>query len=85
VSVKRLAELYEIHRTTVLDHLKRAGVPTRPNRRKLTDEQVKEAARLYQGGLSLKAVGQRFGVDAQTVRKKLKKAGVTIRPKPGSN
>jgi DNA invertase Pin-like site-specific DNA recombinase len=82
-SVNQLQDRYKISRTTVLEHLKRAGVSRRPDVRKLTDEQAKKAALLYEGGLSLAKVGERFGVDAQTVRRQLQRDGVSIRSRNG--
>lgn len=81
-SVTQLARHWDIHRTTVMAHLKRHDVPTRPHRRKLTDQQVSEAARLYQAGTSLNTLGQHYFVDPQTVSRELKAINVTIRP-PG--
>jgi DNA-binding CsgD family transcriptional regulator len=82
-SHRQLAARFGVHRETVLEHLKRRGVPGRPNRRKLSDEQVQAAARLYESGLSLAQVGETFGVNAQTIRTHLSRAGVPIRPRRG--
>jgi hypothetical protein len=82
-SVAELARLYHIHRTTVLDHLKRAGVPRRFTRRKLTDGDVQAAAELYGQGLSLAKVGKKFGVDATTITREFRQLHVTIRPRRG--
>lgn len=43
-TVPELVKRFQVHRTTVLAHLERQGVPRRPNHGKLTDEQVAEAA-----------------------------------------
>jgi DNA-binding CsgD family transcriptional regulator len=82
-SVQNLAARFGIHRTTVLDHLKRRGVPRRPRVRKLTDRQIARAAEEYRSGDSLKALGERYGVDAATVRTHLARADVQIRPRRG--
>lgn len=79
-SVRQLARDWNVHRTTVMDHLKRHNIPRRPHVRKMTDTQVEEAAELYRAGTSLAKLGSRYHVDPQTVSKELKRAGVTIRP-----
>ncbi len=81
-SVRQLTETWDIHRTTVLDHLERNNIPRRPTVRKLTDTQLKEAADLYRAGNPLKTLGAKYSVDPQTVSRELKKVGVQIRP-PG--
>lgn len=67
-SVTELAKQYKIHRTTVMDHMKRAGVPGRPQLRKMTHEQVREAVRLRADGVSLAELGRKYGVDPGTVK-----------------
>jgi len=75
-----LAERFGIGRTTVIEHLKREGVPGRrwPGRT-LNAAQLEEAGRLYETGLNLIAVAERFGVDRRYLRKALPVAGFTIR------
>ena len=65
VTVPLLTRRYGIHRTTVLGHLEQLGIERRAHVRKLTDEQVVLAAKLYATGLSLAAVGSRLGVDVR--------------------
>jgi ribosomal protein S27AE len=48
--------------------------------RKLTEEQVKEAACMYQRGLSYQVVGSYFGVTRQAIWELLKSRGVESRP-----
>jgi hypothetical protein len=66
-----------------MEHLRRQGVEKRrwPGRT-LPAEQVEEAGRLYQTGLNLEAVAERFDVDRRYVRKALPAAGFPIR-RPG--
>jgi len=66
-SVFRLAARFNIHRTTVLAHLGRNGVPRRRMGPKLSDADVDEAAILYRDGLSLELIGHRFLVAPDTV------------------
>jgi transposase len=78
-SVPQLVESWGVHRTTVLAHLERRGVPRRRNTRKLTDDQVSEAARRYRQGDSLDTVAAHFGVSQRTIGRELKTFGVVIR------
>ena len=71
--------------------LKRRGVTMRPpvrlgteGKRILTDEQHAEAARLYQTGLSLDAVGVHFGISQHAVINALSRLGVQRRPRGGA-
>jgi len=45
---------------------------------------VQDAAQLYRKGESLKVVATRFGVDARTLAREFRRAGVTIRPRQGA-
>jgi DNA invertase Pin-like site-specific DNA recombinase len=76
-TVKNLAATYGIHRTTVLDHLKRQGVPRR--RSKLNRVDIDKAVSLYAQGNSGEAIAAELRVAASTVRRELKRAGVTLR------
>lgn len=81
--INHLARQFGIHRATVITHLERAGVPGRrwPGRT-LAPEQIKAAGRLYNSGLSLVAVGERFDVDKRYLSRALPEAGFRLRP-PG--
>jgi transposase len=67
----------------VLAHLDRNGVPRRQTAPKLSAKDVARAADLYRDGLSLAAIGHRFGVNASTVGKALRRVDVQIRPRRG--
>ncbi len=82
VSIAELGERYRLGRTAVFAHLRRSGIQTKAERRRLTDDQVTEAAKLYESGESLKTVAKYFYVNVKTMRKLLAEAGVTIR-RPG--
>jgi hypothetical protein len=82
-SVLQLAARFNIHRTTVLAHLERNGVPRRRSGPKLSDEDVDEAAVLYRDGLSLEVIGRHFLVAPDTIAKALRHVGVQIRPRRG--
>ncbi|MBF6177715.1 helix-turn-helix domain-containing protein [Nocardia otitidiscaviarum] len=72
---------YRIGKGTVLKLLRDAGVAIR--NQGLSDEQVGDATRLYESGLSLARIGERFGVDASTVHKALVRRGVPMRDTHG--
>lgn len=77
VGVGVLAERYGIHRATVATHLRRRNVlRCRPG---LDVNEQAEAVRLYRAGMSLRAIGQRMGVDRKAVRALVVTAGVAIR------
>jgi hypothetical protein len=82
-SVRQLPETFRINRTTVLAHLERTGVARRANSRKLTDEQVHDAATRYASGLSLKIVAKAFYVNEATLSTEFRKAGTPIRARRG--
>ena len=75
-TVNELAKQFSIHRTTVLAILRRADTPLRT---KMDEQQLKDAIELYESGLSLKKIAVPLGVDPETVRRALKKAGVQMR------
>ncbi|GAB3474063.1 terminase gpP N-terminus-related DNA-binding protein [Amycolatopsis cihanbeyliensis] len=76
-TVYELAEQFKIGRNTVCRILRRHHVPMR--RRGLTPEQVTEAVQLYHQGWTPPRIGQRMGVDAVTIRRRLREHGLTIR------
>lgn len=79
VNVAGLATSFKIHRTTVMARLRRRGVRTRRNVRKLNDEQVDQAAGLYVSGMPLAAVGTELGVNAEVIRRELIRTGIARR------
>lgn len=72
-----VARQFGLHRTTVRAILDRAGIAVRP--REMSHTQVRLATKLYADDLSLQAVGERLGFNAQTIRTHLSRAGVPIR------
>jgi DNA-binding transcriptional ArsR family regulator len=77
VTVYELAIEFGVHRTTISQHLKAAGVQMRLQ--PLSEQEVGTAATLYATGLSLANVGQQLGVNASTVYQALKQHGVEMR------
>ena len=60
-----LSRRYGIHRTTVMEHLRRKGVPKQGP--KLTREQIAQAKYLRNLGMGYEKIGAVFGVDGETV------------------
>jgi hypothetical protein len=79
-TINELATTFGIHRTTALVHLERQGAPRRSG---TVTRNINEATRLYEDGWSLARVGEHFAVDGETVRRPLRAAGVTLRPRRG--
>ena len=78
--IDKLASVFDVHRTTVMTHLDRAGVERRTG---VIDRHLDEARDLYESGSSLARVAERFGVDGETVRQAFKNAGISLRPRRG--
>lgn len=71
-SVYALGRRFGIHRTTVSEHLKRAGVPTRGvKQRTLTAEQIAEVQRLREARMSIARIATAIGTTEYTVRREL--------------
>jgi Helix-turn-helix domain len=82
-SLKDVAREFGVHHRTVADHLERLGIPRRVNFPKLSVAESKHAVARYGAGESLAVVGKALNVDASTVQRALKRAGVQLRPRPG--
>jgi transposase-like protein len=82
-SIDSLAAQNGVNRTTIIHHLDRRGIGRRRSVRKMTDRSVRQAAKNYEAGESLKVVAQRFGVDPRTLASEFRRAGVAIRPRRG--
>ena len=79
VSALELARKYKTHRHTIAAHLKREGIAVR-GQLKMTSELVNRAKTLYAEGQTPVTIGKQLGVEASTVGKALKRAGVRLRP-----
>ena len=84
-TISQLAVDFGVHRTTVASHLDRHGVPRHSEQTTWYDEILTHAAELDATGLSLADVADQFGVDAQTVANRLRRARVAIRPDGAGN
>ena len=68
--------------STIIGILRANNVVVR--RQPMTAQQVGEAARLYESGLSLSQVATALDVNQETMRVAIMKAGVEIRPATGA-
>ena len=82
-TISQLATEFGVHRTTVPAHLDRRSVPRHSEQTAWDDDILNEAAERYAAGLSLADVGDRYGIDAQTVANRFRRAGVHVRPRRG--
>lgn len=82
-TVKDLACEYGVHRATVMDHLRRNEIPRRSDTRRWTPDQLREATDLYHQGNSIRVLGERYHLDPSTVARRLRRAGVQLRPRRG--
>ncbi len=82
-SIGTLAALLGVNRTTIISHLDRRGIHRRKSVRKMTDRSVRQAANRYASGESLNAVAVRFDVDARTLAREFRRAGIETRSRPG--
>lgn len=82
-AVDDLSARFAVHRSTVREILREAGVLRSPCLRQLTDNDVQAAAELYRQGNSLRTLAAQFGVDSTTVRRELLRVGVKMRPRRG--
>lgn len=72
-----LAEEYGVAKSTILRILREARVVVR--RQPMTPEQVSDAAQIYVTGSPLSQVAKRLGVNQETMRTAILKAGVVLR------
>jgi hypothetical protein len=81
--IDSLAAQLGVNRTTIIDHLDRRDIKRRQTVRKMTDRSVRQTAKLYGSGEPLKVAAARFDVDARTLAREFRRAGVPIRPRRG--
>lgn len=74
----QLAKDYGVAKSTIIGILRSRNVVVR--RQSLSMEQVGEAARLYESGLSLSQVAVQVRVNQETMRVAIIQAGVQLRP-----
>jgi hypothetical protein len=81
VPVDELAGRFQVDQSTVQKYARRHDLPRRSPR--LGQNQIKEAITLYAEGESLMKLAGHFGVATDTVALALRRAGITLRPRPG--
>lgn len=72
-----LARRFGFNRNTIASHLRRAGVTIRMDG--MTEDEIEQAISYYRNGWSLAQIGHVLGADAETVRKRLREAGLARR------
>lgn len=77
-TIDALAHEFSVHRTTVMDHLKRRAVQRR-SPHKLTDEVVADAAHRYTSGETLAQIAEHLGIAPSTLAGEFRLAGIKIR------
>ena len=82
-TIRHLAAEFGIHRTKVAAHLDRHQIPRHREGTAWESGTLEEAAELYASGLSLADVADQFGIDAQTVANRFRRAGVAVQPRRG--
>ena len=70
---------FGISKGGILQLLRNEGVELR--KQAITSADAKQAARLYEGGVSITEIVERIGYSYSTVRKSLHQSGVAMRPK----
>jgi lambda repressor-like predicted transcriptional regulator len=82
-TINELADRYGLRSTTVAATLDRHHVERHHSESEWTSETLAAAADLYATGLSLAAVAGRYGIDAQTVANRFRRARIPTRPRRG--
>jgi lambda repressor-like predicted transcriptional regulator len=82
-TIDALGRRYGVHRTTIIHHLDRQGVPRRRVVRKMTDSLVAQASKRYARGLSLVDVAAEYGVHERTLAREFRRGGIPIRLRRG--
>lgn len=80
LSVDKIAERFETNCMSVWRTLKRHGVEIRPNPRQ-SKLDLDEVIKMYRSGVSSNEIAERFGLKGESIRYRLRKAGVNIRSK----
>ena len=81
LDLNELSSAFGADRRTLANRLEQRGIPRRS--RRLTNEQIQEAITLYESGWSLARIATHLDVYPESVRYRLVRAGVELRPRPG--
>ncbi len=82
-SIASLAAKLGVNRMTIIHHRDRRDVERRKSVRRMTDRSVRQAAKRYESGESLKIVADRVAVDARTLSREFRQAAIETRPRRG--
>lgn len=82
-TVEELARRFGVDRSTVMRHLRRSGISTTAERKAWDENTLLEAAAAYERGTSLARLAAEYDVAPNTVRSRLQRAGVRLRPRTG--
>lgn len=83
-SIYQLARRFSIHRGTVKDRLRRAGIEIRPGAQpKLNEADKDKITKLYESGLSIHKIALQFDITDNPVHNALKERGVRMRDPHG--
>jgi lambda repressor-like predicted transcriptional regulator len=82
LTLDEVAVTFNVHPTTVANHLKRRNVKRRG--RRLSADNVADIEAAYKKGLSLAQLGRQFAVRPTTINSWLRKRGVALRPRTGN-
>jgi DNA-directed RNA polymerase specialized sigma24 family protein len=81
LGLNELSSAFGADRRTLANRLVQRGIPRRS--RRLADEQIQEAIALYTDGWSLARIAEHVDVYPESIRYRLQRAGVVLRPRPG--
>jgi DNA-binding transcriptional ArsR family regulator len=76
-TITQLVDRFKVHRTTVMAHLRRRGVPRLGE---WSPAQVSHVASRYESGETLDEIAATLEIDPRTVGRQLRRAGVRLRP-----
>lgn len=82
-SVDAPAAKLGVTRTTIIGQLDDRGIERRRSVRKMTNRSVRQAGERYASGESLRVVATQSEVDASTLAREFRRAGVPIRRRRG--
>lgn len=80
ITLREIAVKHQVSELSVLNWLKKLGIPRRGHRHEKKIHNPKELVKLYKQGLDCPDIAKRYNVCSDTIRKELIKAGCKIRP-----
>ncbi len=83
LSLTTIADMFRVSRSVITGVLKRKGRKRSSgmSARELTERQQKEIVKMYQEGMSLRAIAGKFPISYGTARRLLQQKGVELRPR----